>query len=158
MHVLDNDTDVAGSVLGVDPGDVSPPDVQDITAVASADGQTIDVTVPVRPDATEFTFTYKVNNGKSKERPQGKVTGPGRRGRDEHGAETREGAKELASTVYPVVAGERLSVPVLADWRDAENDSDISPLATDATSMIDGRGQVTALAPVEPGPAPLRMP
>ena len=151
LHVLDNDTDVAGSVLGVDPGDVSPPDVQDITAVASADGQTIDVTVPVRPDATEFTFTYKVNNGKSKERPQGKVTVRVVGDETNTAPKLREGAKELASTVYPVVAGERLSVPVLADWRDAENDS-ISPLATDATSMIDGRGQVTALAPVEPGP------
>ena len=77
----------------------------------------------MRPDATEFTFTYKVNNGKSKERPQGKVTVRVVGDETNTAPKLREGAKELASTVYPVVAGKRLTVPVIADWRDAENDS-----------------------------------
>ena len=152
LHILDNDTDVAGSVLAVDPGDVTPPSVQGITAVVSSDGQTIDVTLPERPDATEFTFDYKVNNGKAKERSLGKVTVRIVAPEVQTAPKLREGAKNLATTSYPVVAGRRLSVPVIADWRDGENDP-LSPVAVGEGSMIDGRGQVTLVAPMEPGPA-----
>ena len=65
LHVLDNDSDSQGSILGIAPGDVSKPDVPDVSAAVSVDGQTVEVTVPANPTATTFRFSYTVNNGSS---------------------------------------------------------------------------------------------
>ena len=46
LHVLDNDTDVAGSVLAIDPADVTRPTMPGVKASVSGDGQAIDVSVP----------------------------------------------------------------------------------------------------------------
>ena len=49
LHVLDNDTDAAGSVLAIAPDDLSRPDMSGVTASVAADGQSIDVAVPGQP-------------------------------------------------------------------------------------------------------------
>ena len=46
LHVLDNDSDAAGSILGIAPGDVTQPSVSGVTTSVSVDGQTVAVSVP----------------------------------------------------------------------------------------------------------------
>ena len=150
LHVLDNDTDVAGSVLSIDQTDVSRPTLEGVTATVSADGQAIDVSVPDKTQDQSFTFDYAVNNGKVKGKGTAKVTV--RIVPDSvNGAPTlRQGGAALADTEYPVIAGKRLSVPVLADWRDPE--SDILAARSDTEGgVVDGQGRVTLTAPTKVG-------
>ncbi len=74
LHVLDNDTDVAGSVLAIDQRDVTAPDLDGVTATVSADGQAVDVSVPPNAEGRTFAFSYKVNNGKVVSKESAKVT------------------------------------------------------------------------------------
>ncbi len=153
LHVLDNDTDVAGSVLSIDSKDVSRPSLEGVAATVSADGQSIDVSVPEGSEGRSFDFTYKVNNGKVVSKEAAKVTvrivsddvnGPPR---------LRPGAS-LAKAAYPVIAGKRLSVPVLADWRDPENDV-LAARADVEGGVVDGQGRVTLVAPTKAGRQPI---
>ncbi|NNM48065.1 Ig-like domain-containing protein [Knoellia koreensis] len=154
LHVLDNDTDAVGSVLAIDPGDVSQPDLPGVSASVAADGQSIDVSVPAEPDARSFSFTYKVNNGKSPQKDQGKVTvtlvpdevnGP---------PGLRQGTANLSKKVYPVNPGKLLPLQVVGDWRDPENDP-LTIQATDEESSVDGQGRLNVLAPTDPGTRPV---
>ena len=154
LHVLDNDTDVAGSVLSIDQADVSRPSLDGVTATVSADGQAIDVAVPDRTENEAFTFDYAVNNGKVKGKGTAKVTvrivpdavnGP---------PALRQGGAALAETEYPVIAGKRLSVPVLADWRDPESDI-LAARADTEGGVVDGQGRVTLTAPTKVGKQPI---
>ncbi|WP_377642059.1 Ig-like domain-containing protein [Oryzobacter terrae] len=154
LHVLDNDTDVAGSVLSIDQRDVSRPNLQGVAATVSSDGQSIDVSVPPGTEGRAFDFTYKVNNGKVVSKESAKVSvrivpeevnGPPR---------LRAGGAALAKAPYPVIAGKRLSVPVLADWRDPENDV-LAARADLEGGVVDGQGRVTLLAPTKEGRQPI---
>ena len=86
------------------PGDAS----ADVATSASADGQTVQVTVPEEPTSDTFTFDYTVNNGTTAKngRATAKVTvtvvGSGRSTRRRSCAPAR--ASSPRST-YPVVAG-----------------------------------------------------
>ncbi|MBR7742622.1 fibronectin type III domain-containing protein [Phycicoccus sp. BSK3Z-2] len=153
LHVLDNDTDVAGSVLSIDQRDVSAPTMEGVTATVSADGQAVDVSVPEGTEGQSFEFRYKVNNGATVSEQDARVAvrivpdevnGPPR---------LRPGA-ELTAADYPVIAGKRLSVPVLADWRDPENDI-LAARADREGSVVDGAGRVTLTAPTETGLQPV---
>ncbi|MBM6402444.1 fibronectin type III domain-containing protein [Phycicoccus sp. MQZ13P-5] len=153
LHVLDNDTDVAGSVLAIDQRDVTRPGLEGVSATVSADGQSIDVAVPEGTEGRTFDFSYKVNNGKTTSKAAAKVSvrvvpeevnGPPR---------LRAGAR-LSQQPYPVIAGKRLSVPVLADWRDPENDV-LAARADVEGGVVDGQGRVTLTAPVEEGRQPV---
>jgi hypothetical protein len=150
LHVLDNDTDVAGSVLSIDQTDVTRPTLQGVAATVSGDGQAIDVSVPDKTAGSSFTFSYRVNNGKVKGKGEAKVTvrvvadsvnGP---------PNLRQGGAKLAEAAYPVIAGKRLSVPVLADWRDPESDILAARAATEG-GVVDGQGRITLLAPQKVG-------
>ncbi|MEO7447581.1 MAG: fibronectin type III domain-containing protein, partial [Humibacillus sp.] len=147
LHVLDNDADSLGSILAISPGDVTASDVDGIGTSASADGQTVQVTVPEEPAAGTFSFSYTVNNGTTAKngRATAKVTvrivGP-----DVNTPPTlRPGQSKLASATYPVVAGGSVKVGVIADWRDAENDP-LQITAPDATTGVDGSGALTIRA------------
>ena len=72
--MLDNDTDVAGSVLSIDQADVARPSIGGVATTVSADGQAIHVTVPEKTAGSSFTFDYPVNNGKVKGKGEAKVT------------------------------------------------------------------------------------
>ena len=154
LHVLDNDTDVAGSVLAIDQRDVSRPTLEGVSATVAADGQSIDVSVPAGSEGRSFDFTYKVNNGRNVSKEAAKVTvrivpdgvnGPPR---------LRPGGAATAKVPYPVIAGKRLSVPVLADWRDPENDV-LAARADVEGGVVDGQGRVTLLAPTKEGRQPI---
>jgi hypothetical protein len=125
LHVLDNDTDAAGSVLAIDPRDVSATSNPDIRASVSADGQSIDVVVPAGTTAP-FRFTYLVGNGKVKAKARAAVNVTIAPESTNNAPFLREGQAKLARTAYPVLAGKRLAVPVIADWRDPESDPDIA--------------------------------
>ncbi|PKW25599.1 Ig-like domain-containing protein [Phycicoccus duodecadis] len=150
LHVLDNDTDAAGSVLAIDQRDVTAPSTKGVAATVSADGQAVDVSVPAEAAGGLFEFSYKVNNGKKTSQKSARVTvrvvgddvnGPPR---------LRPGGARLAQQVYPVIVGKRLSVPVLADWRDPENDV-LAARAETEGGVVDGQGRITLRAPTEVG-------
>ncbi|KGN31178.1 fibronectin-binding protein [Knoellia sinensis KCTC 19936] len=151
LHVLDNDSDAAGSVLAIDPRDVSATSDPDVRATVSADGQSIDVTVPTGSTAP-FQFTYLVGNGKVKAKTRAAVK-VSIAAEGTNGAPfVRAGQAKLAKTAYPVLAGQRLAVPVIADWRDPESDPIVASVEGDGLS-IDGQGRVAYLAPPEAGKA-----
>ncbi|MGG5258995.1 Ig-like domain-containing protein [Phycicoccus avicenniae] len=154
LHVLDNDTDVAGSVLAIDQRDVTAPSLDGVTATVSADGQAIDVSVPARTENKTFEFSYKVNNGKATSKESAKVSVRIVPDSVNSAPKLRQGGSALAAQVYPVIAGKRLSVPVLADWRDPESDV-LAARADVEGGVVDGQGRVTLTAPVEEGRQPV---
>lgn len=145
LHVLDNDTDAAGSVLAIDPRDVSAVSNPDVRASVSADGQSIDVVVPAGTTAP-FQFTYLVGNGKVKAKARAAVKVSIADEATNNAPFLREGQAKLAKTAYPVLAGNRLAVPVIADWRDPESDPVIATVDGESLS-IDGQGRLAYLAP-----------
>ena len=149
LHVLDNDTDAAGSVLAIDPRDVSATSNPDIRPSVSADGQSIDVVVPPGTNAP-FEFTYLVGNGKVKAKARAAVKVSIAAQGTNNAPFLREGQAKLAKTAYPVLAGKRLAVPVIADWRDPESDPVIATVDGDSLS-IDGQGRLAYLAPPTAG-------
>ncbi|WP_353951838.1 fibronectin type III domain-containing protein [Knoellia sp. S7-12] len=151
LHVLDNDTDAAGSVLAIDPRDVSATSNPDIRPSVSADGQSIDVTVPAGATAP-FQFTYLVGNGKVKAKARAAVKVNIAAEDTNNAPFLREGQAKLAKTAYPVLAGKRLAVPVISDWRDPEADPVLTTVDGDSLS-IDGQGRLAYLAPPTPGKA-----
>jgi hypothetical protein len=150
LHVLDNDTDAAGSVLAIDPGDLGPVDMAGVTASVAADGQSIDVVVPDNPERQSFSFTYKVNNGKAPQRSQAKVTVTMVADEVNSPPTLRLGTATLSRTVYPVIRGKLLPVQVIGDWRDPESDS-LSLEAMGDGSSVDGLGRLNVLAPMKAG-------
>ncbi|GIL34755.1 Ig-like domain-containing protein [Phycicoccus sp. DTK01] len=154
LHVLDNDTDVAGSVLAIDQRDVTAPTMRGATATVSSDGQAIDLSVPAGTANQQLEFTYKVNNGRATSKTAGKVTVRVVGDDVNSPPQLRRGGAELAQRQYPVIAGKRLSVPVLADWRDPENDT-LAARADVEGAVVDGGGRVTVTAPGEEGRQPI---
>ncbi|WP_082569705.1 fibronectin type III domain-containing protein [Knoellia sp. Soil729] len=149
LHVLDNDTDAAGSVLAIDPRDVSATSNPDIRPSVSADGQSIDVVVPAGTTAP-FQFSYLVGNGKVKAKARATVKVTIAPESTNNAPFLREGQAKLARTAYPVLAGKRLAVPVIADWRDPESDPVLAAVSGDSLS-IDGQGRLAYLAPPTAG-------
>lgn len=150
LHVLDNDTDAAGSVLAISPDDLSRPDMSGVTASVAADGQSIDITVPEEPERQSFSFTYKINNGKAPQKSQAKVTVTLVPDEVNSPPTLRPGTANLSKTVYPVIAGKLLPVQVIGDWRDPESDS-LSLEAVADGSSVDGLGRLNVLAPLKAG-------
>ncbi len=105
IHPLDNDTDAKGSILAIDPKDLTAPSATDVTATVSSDGQTVDVNVPPNPSASTITFSYKVSNGKAKEKAGAKIVLTVVGDDINTPPKLREGQAELAKTTYPVVVG-----------------------------------------------------
>ena len=149
LHVLDNDTDAAGSVLAIDPRDVSAVSDPDVRASVSADGQSIDVTVPAGTEAP-FQFAYLVGNGKVKAKSRAAVKVTIVPDAVNNAPFLREGQAKLAKSAYPVLAGKRLAVPVIADWRDPESDPVLATVEGERLS-VDGQGRLAYLAAPEAG-------
>ena len=142
--------DAAGSVLAIDPGDVSRVDAAGVTASVAADGQSIDVSVPQNPERQSFSFTYKINNGKSPQKDEGRVTVTLVGDEVNSPPVLRPGTANLSRKVYPVNPGKLLPVQVVGDWRDPESDP-LTLQASSAGSSVDGLGRLNVLAPMKPG-------
>ncbi|WP_229708772.1 Ig-like domain-containing protein [Knoellia flava] len=152
IHPLDNDTDAKASILAIDPKDLTAPSAPDVTATVSSDGQTVDVNVPANPSSSTITFSYKVSNGKAKEKASAKIVLTVVGDEVNTPPKLREGRAELARRTYPVVSGGRVAASVLGDWRDGESDP-LTVDAADPSTVIDGQNRVGISAPVKPGPA-----
>ncbi|CAN7150433.1 fibronectin type III domain-containing protein [Terrabacter sp. LjRoot27] len=152
LHVLDNDSDSQGSILAISPGDVSQPGATGISTSASADGQTVQVTVPEEASGS-FSFDYTVNNGTTAK--NGRATAKVNVrivGADVNTApKLRSGQAKLAQAKYPVVASGSVRVGVIADWRDAENDPIQVSALDPATTGVDGSGALTVKAQGDKG-------
>ncbi|WP_306748780.1 Ig-like domain-containing protein [Saccharothrix yanglingensis] len=146
LHVLDNDSDPAGSILSISA--ITAPDVAGATLAIAPDGQTVEVTLPEQ--SGDVHFTYTVDDGKGLNATAA-VTVEARAATQNEPPATRKGAEPREWTV---ASGGRLSLPVLADWRDYDGDPavlvDASAQAGVATTTSTGFVEYTA--PVAGGP------
>ncbi|KQX61896.1 fibronectin type III domain-containing protein [Angustibacter sp. Root456] len=152
LHVLDNDSDTAGNILAIAPGDVTTPDVSGVTAQVSADGQAILLSVPRDVSSDRITFSYTVNNGgaTATSRATAKVSVQLVGDDVDTAPALRPGATSLAKARFPTLPRRNVELAVLADWRDPESD----PVTADAVApgtSIDGQGRLTFRAPSETG-------
>jgi hypothetical protein len=145
LHVLDNDTDSAGAILAIAPHEVTAPNVPGVRTSVSADGQSVDVTVPNDLDQSSFSFAYQVNNGSSAAHSRATVTVTVVDDEVNGAPFLRDGPAKLANTAYPVVRDGRLPVQVIGDWRDPESDSVLAQPA-DSNSLVDGLGRLVVQA------------
>lgn len=122
LHVLDNDTDSAGSVLSIQSVNTSgvPSGVR---LEISPDGQTIKLVWG--KNAKRVDFSYVISNGRVTDEGRVTVTEAGSQNTVPH---LREGA---APMTYSAASFGKVSIPVLADWRDDEGDPVTLLSATD---------------------------
>ncbi|MEZ0112321.1 hypothetical protein ABH920_006340 [Catenulispora sp. EB89] len=146
LHVLDNDSDPAGSILAV--SQVTKPVAASAGTAISPDGQTVALTLG--PDARgTVEFRYTIDDGKGLS-ASAAVTVTVRTA-DENGVpQLRTGYQ---SKPYPVTEGARLDLPVLADWRDPDGDplSLASATAKAGTAVASPDGFLDYTAPATPG-------
>ena len=151
LHVLDNDTDVAGSVLAIDQRDVTRADARRRRGqrLRRRPGHRRVGAGGDREPVVRVLLQGQQRQGRSPRSRRRSVSGS---------SPTRSTAPRpcgragptLAAQVYPVIAGKRLSVPVLADWRDPENDV-LAARADVEGAVVDGQGRVTLAAPTTEG-------
>jgi hypothetical protein len=144
LHVLDNDSDPAGSILSISA--VSAPDVATAKVSIAPDGQTVAITLTQPSGPVHFTYT--VDDGRNS--AQASVTVQVRAPGENESPKLRVGYKDLQWTV---ISGGRLAMPLLADWRDFDGDpmALISAKATKGTATTRTDGFLDYLAPVEGG-------
>ncbi|MFJ5984560.1 Ig-like domain-containing protein [Lentzea sp. NPDC092896] len=145
LHVLDNDSDPAGNILSVTA--VSDLDRKDAGLAIAPDGQTVEVTLPEQ--AQDVHFKYTVDDGKGLNATAA-VTVQVRTEAQNEAPAVRKGAEPHE---WSVASGGRLTLPVLADWRDFDGDPVVlveagakAGVATTTTS-----GFVEYAAPIEAG-------
>ncbi|MFD5828005.1 Ig-like domain-containing protein [Lentzea sp. NPDC060358] len=114
LHVLDNDSDPAGNILSVTA--VSDLDRKDVALAIAPDGQTVEVTLPEQ--AQDAHFKYTVDDGKGLNATAA-VTVQVRSATQNEAPAVRKGAEPHE---WSVASGGRLTLPVLADWRDFDGD------------------------------------
>ncbi|MFD4676446.1 Ig-like domain-containing protein [Lentzea sp. NPDC058450] len=149
LHVLDNDSDPAGNILSVTA--VSDLDRKDVTLAIAPDGQTVEVTLPEQ--AQDAHFKYTVDDGKGLNATAA-VTVQVRTGTQNEPPAVRKGA---VPHEWSVASGGRLTLPVLADWRDFDGDPVvlIEAEAKAGAATTTNTGFVEYAAPVEAGQQPV---
>lgn len=146
LHVLDNDTNPAGSVLSI--VGVTQPSAGTASTSISPDGQAVQVTM--QPGSGSVSFSYTIDDGKGSQ-SSAKVTVRARVDGDNGPPALRQGFQPKG---FAVASQGRLSVPVIGDWRDPDSDPVVLAAAedagqgTDAATPVpvsaDGRIQYTA--------------
>lgn len=115
LHVLDNDSDPGGSILSVD--SVTEPDVPAARLAIAPDGQSVTVALPAGASG-QVHFKYTVDDGKGLTATAA-VTVEVRANGTDQAPNPRPGYQAAG---WSVVAGGRVTIPVLADWRDGDGD------------------------------------
>lgn len=144
LHVLDNDSDQAGNILSITA--ITTPDAPDARPAIAPDGQTIEITLPEQ--SQDVHFKYTVDDGKGLNATAAvtvQVRGP---------EENEPPAPRIGHEQKPwaVVSGGRLSLPVLADWRDFDGDPVVlvdaatkaGSVSTTPTGFLEYRAPVAA--------------
>lgn len=114
LHVLDNDSDPSGNILAISA--VTGLDDAKAALAVAPDGQTVEITLP--PGGTDVHFKYTVDDGKGLN-ATASVTVQSRPAGQNKPPETRPGYQAGS---YTIPSAGRLSLPVLADWRDFDGD------------------------------------
>lgn len=150
LHLLDNDTNPAGSVLSI--RDISAPRPKTATLSVAPDGQSVQIAM--NPGSGTVAFTYTIDDAAGN-RSSAAVVVQARR-------PNQNGAPLLRTGYLPrnrTVANQgRLNLPVIGDWRDPDSD----PVAL--TEAFDGKaavgvsadGRLHYLAPATAGARELR--
>jgi hypothetical protein len=149
LHVLDNDSDPAGNILSVT--GVTASDNPAAIVTVAPNGQTVQVTVPA--ESPNLHFKYTVDDGRGLNATAA-VSVEIRGSQDNEPPEQRPGR---TARTWDVSSGGRVSVLVLADWRDFDGDPvllvDAEAKAGSVSTTPDGF--LNYAAPVEPGPQAL---
>ncbi|MFJ8959041.1 Ig-like domain-containing protein [Lentzea sp. NPDC102401] len=145
LHVLDNDSDPAGNILSVTA--VSDLDRKDAGLAIAPDGQTVEVTLPEQ--AQDVHFKYTVDDGKGLNATAA-VTVQVRTEAQNEPPAVRKGAEPYE---WSVASGGRLTLPVLADWRDFDGDPVVlvEAGAKAGVATTTNSGFVEYAAPIEAG-------
>ncbi|MEU7482116.1 Ig-like domain-containing protein [Lentzea sp. NPDC042327] len=145
LHVLDNDSDPAGNILSVTA--VSDLDRKDVALAIAPDGQTVEVTLPEQ--AQDAHFKYTVDDGKGLNATAA-VTVQVRTATQNEAPAVRKGA---VPHEWSVASGGRLTLPVLADWRDFDGDPVVltEAAAKAGVATTTNTGFVEYAAPVQAG-------
>jgi hypothetical protein len=140
LHVLDNDSDPQGYILSV--ASVTAPDNAAATLSIAPDGQTVQIAMP--SGAGDVHFSYTVDDGKGLTATAAVTVSPRPAGLNEPPTLRRKAIEP----VWTVSAGGRLSLPVLANWRDFDGDPVILTSATASVGSVstspDGRVEFIA--------------
>jgi large repetitive protein len=144
LHVLDNDSAPAGTILSISA--VTDPDHPTASLAIAPDGQTVAITVTGPGDPVNFTYT--IDDGRHT--AQADVTVEIRDPDDNEVPTFRTGHEP---TQWTVTASGRLSIPVLADWRDFDGDpiSLVSAVAEKGAVSTRPEGWLEYVAPAEAG-------
>ncbi|MEU0880523.1 Ig-like domain-containing protein [Lentzea sp. NPDC005914] len=145
LHVLDNDSDPAGNILSVTA--VSDLDRKEAVLAIAPDGQTVEVTLPEQ--AQDVHFKYTVDDGKGLN-ASAAVSVQVRAGTQNEAPAVRKGAEPHE---WSVASGGRVTLPVLADWRDFDGDPVVltEAGAKAGVATTTNTGFVEYAAPVEAG-------
>ena len=142
LHVLDNDSNPAGSVLSI--REVTAPQPSTATLSIAPDGQSIQITMANGSDDVSFSYTIDDAKGNQSSAP---VVVRARQPDENKKPVLREGYEP---EVHTVANQGRVSLPVLGDWRDPDGDPVVLSGATDGDRQVpvspDGRLQYAAPA------------
>ena len=144
LHVLDNDSDPSGGILSITK--ISASDQPTASLAIAPDGQTVAITVTAPSPPVHFTYTIDDGNNTAEAAVTVQIRTP-----EQNEVPTLRTGFEPET--YSVLASGRLSIPVLADWRDFDGD----PIALVGASVEAGTvttrtdGALEYLAPAEEG-------
>ncbi len=149
LHVLDNDSDPSGDILAV--SEVTAPDNPAATLAIAPDGQTVEVTLA--EGSGDVHFRYTVDDGRGLN-ASAAVTVQSRTASQNTSPALRKGAQPKEWTVS---SGGRLTLPVLADWRDDDGDPIVlvEASAPAGAATTTPAGFVEFAAPVAGGSQPV---
>lgn len=146
LHVLDNDSNPAGSVLSI--REVTSPQPATATLSIAPDGQSIQIVM--RPGSGDVSFTYTIDDTNNNESSAAVVVRA--RTPSENGAPfLRQG---FTPEEHDIANQGRLSLPVLGDWRDPDGDPVVLSSASDAGRVVpvSSDGRLQYVAPQSAGP------
>lgn len=145
LHVLDNDSDPAGSILSITSAVLTDSSGADL-AVAP-DGQTVQLKMPASVSSVRFRYT--VNDTKNLS-ASANVVVTARPAGTEQPPNLRPG---FQPRTWAVAAGGKISLPVIGDWRDFDGDVPVlaSTTISDGSASTTPDGRVNVIAPLAAG-------
>ncbi len=140
LHVLDNDSNPAGSVLSI--RSVTNPQPATATLSIAPDGQSIQISMA--SGSADVAFGYTIDDAKGND-SSARVTVHARQPRQNGRPVLRQGYE---AELHTVANQGRVSIPVIGDWRDPDGDPVVLASASDGTRPVpvsaDGRLQYNA--------------
>ncbi len=146
LHVLDNDSNPAGSVLSI--RSVTNPQPSTASLDIAPDGQSIQITMA--SGSGDVAFGYTIDDAKGND-SSARVIVHARQPSQNGRPTLRQGYE---ADLHTVANQGRVSIPVIGDWRDPDGDPVVLASATDGnrTVPVSADGRLQYIAPQASGP------